>query len=597
MSEDPQYLFPTIKFGLKSSPRQPLHDGYTLESIYIPMSDGVRLAADVILPKGLAVGERVPTLIYRTRYWRDAERRHPPGHTDPTLSFFTSYGYALLKVDVRGTGASFGSVLHEWQPQDLKDTYELVSWIIRQDWSNGGVGSYGVSYPGTTAELLAASGHPEVAAIWAAYHELDGYSDLAFPGGVPSNFIQVWSDFTQALDHNQYPGDDANVIGVKPVDADQDHAWLRAAVQDHQNNHPIADLMQGVIFRDDKMNLTHLSFENMLVYSKRSAIESCNVPLDIWGSWMDANTADTVIRHFTTFRNPVRGVISAWSHGGGSLHDPFLPPDTLLEISREVQMQEILRGMDQPFHSIDSGLPERILFYYTLGEGKWKSTTQWPLEGTKSQVLYLAAGNELHPDVQALGKESDIYQVDFDATTGPQNRWWTEMGGGPILYGDRAEADRKLLVYDSKPLPEDTEVTGYPIVTLYVTSTETDGAFFVYLEDVDAGGKVTYVTEGILRALHRAVSDEEPPYKITGPYHSYKRKDAVPLVPGQVVELKFALIPVSVLLRKGHRIRIAIAGADKDTFAPILADHQPVISVLHNKQYPSSIELPVITRA
>jgi putative CocE/NonD family hydrolase len=596
MGEQDQFLFPAIKFGQKTSARQPQYDGYTLESIYIPMSDGVRLAVDVVLPRGLVSGQRIPTLIYRTRYWRDAERRKPPEHPDTILNFFTSYGYAVLRVDVRGTGASFGSVLHEWQPQDLKDTYELVSWIIRQDWSNGGVGSYGVSYPGTTAELLAASGHPEVAAIWAAYHELDGYSDIAFPGGVPSNFIQTWSDFTQALDHNQNPRDDPNIIGVKPVDSDQDHSLLRAALQEHKKNHPIADLAKGVIFRDDKMNLINLSFENMLVYSKRSAIESCNVPLDIWGSWMDANTADTVIRHFTTFRNPVRGVISAWSHGGGSLHDPFLPADTPLEISREVQLQEILRGMDQPFHAIDSGLPERILFYYTLGEGKWKSTTQWPLENTKSFVLYLAAGNELCPTVQELGKDSDIYPVDFDATTGQQNRWWTELGGGPIIYADRAEAGDKLLVYEGQPLEEDMEVTGYPVVTLYVASTEADGAFFVYLEDVDENGKVTYVTEGMLRALHRTISDEEPPYRVYGPYHSYKRENAAPLVPGEIAELKFALIPISVLLRKGHRIRIAIAGADKDTFARVPAVGEPVISVLHNSQYPSNIELPVTKR-
>jgi hypothetical protein len=54
------------------------------------------------------------------------------------------------------------------------------------------------------------------------------------------------------------------------------------------------------------------------------------------------------------------------------------------------------------------------------------------------------------------------------------------------------------------------EITGHPVVTLYVTSTAKDGAFYVYLEDVDENGKVTYVTEGQLRPLHRKVSNEIP---------------------------------------------------------------------------------------
>jgi len=57
-----------------------------------------------------------------------------------------------------------------------------------------------------------------------------------------------------------------------------------------------------------------------------------------------------------------------------------------------------------------------------------------------------------------------------------------------VVYPDRAEEDRRLLTYTSKPLEEDTEITGHPVVTLYVTSTATDGAFFVYLEDVDEAG-------------------------------------------------------------------------------------------------------------
>jgi putative CocE/NonD family hydrolase len=379
------------------------------------------------------------------------------------------------------------------------------------------------------------------------------------------------------------------------VDADPDRSLLRLAVEGHKENHHVDELMQGVVYRDDPMEIIGKTFDDMLVYPKRAVIEETGVPLDIWGSWMDANTADTVIRHFTTFKNPVRGVISAWSHGGGSFHSPYAPPGTPLEIPRPNQLYEILRLMDQHFHGIDSHLPERILFYYTMGEETWKSTTVWPLPNTRKRIWHLDNAHTLSKHAAEEGGKDD-YQVDFEVTTGEQNRWWTEMGGGPITYGDRAEPDHKLLVYNSTPLEEDTEITGYPVVNLYVTSTEEDGAFFVYLEDIDPEGKVTYITEGMLRAMHRKVSTEEPPYKVFGPYHTYQRMDGAPLVPGEVAELRFALMPTSVLIRKGHRIRLAIACADKDTFQRVPDSGDPAIQVHFGGNFASSLELPVVPR-
>jgi hypothetical protein len=195
---------------------------------------------------------------------------------------------------------------------------------------------------------------------------------------------------------------------------------------------------------------------------------------------------------------------------------------------------------------------------------------------------YLTEEHALSQTAPAAATGSDNYTIDYEATTGERNRWLTQLGG-PVVYPDRAEADRRLLVYTSSPLAEDTEITGYPFINLYVASTATDGAFFVYLEDVDESGKVTYITEGELRAIHRKVSTERPPHWIGMPYHSFKRKDAMPLVPGKVAELKFGLLPTSVLIRKGHRMRIAIAGHDKSVFARIPAEGTPVITVERNK--------------
>jgi len=144
------------------------------------------------------------------------------------------------------------------------------------------------------------------------------------------------------------------------------------------------------------------------------------------------------------------------------------------------------------------------------------------------------------------------------------------------------------------PFDSDTEITGHPIVTLYTSSTHDDGLFIVYLEDVAPDGTVTYITEGQLRGVMRRVADEPPLYTKIGPHHSELRADAMPLVPGEVAELTIELWATSLLVRDGHRLRIAIAGADKDTFLHYPMNGEvPTITVERNARYPSHVTLPV----
>ena len=185
-------------------------------------------------------------------------------------------------------------------------------------------------------------------------------------------------------------------------------------------------------------------------------------------------------------------------------------------------------------------------------------------------------------------------EVDFEATTGTQNRWYTQLGGGDVIYPDRAESDRRLLSYTSGPLERDVEVTGNPVITLRLTSTASDGAFFAYLEDVAPDGRVTYVTEGMLRGIHRLVTTA--PYRTMYPYHSFRERDAAAMAPGALTELRFGLFPVSVLFKRGHRIRIALAGADKDTFGRIPADGAVSWMVSRTGGAPSYIDLPIVER-
>jgi putative CocE/NonD family hydrolase len=122
-----------------------------------------------------------------------------------------------------------------------------------------------------------------------------------------------------------------------------------------------------------------------------------------------------------------------------------------------------------------------------------------------------------------------------------------------------------------------------------------DGNFFVYLEDVDERQHVHYVTEGALRGIHRKISQEPPPYQDIAPYHSYKKADAMPLVPGQIAELTFDLQPISYLFRKGHSIRVAFAGADRDNFEDQPIDAS-VVTYYREPAHASRIVLPVVER-
>jgi putative CocE/NonD family hydrolase len=135
--------------------------------------------------------------------------------------------------------------------------------------------------------------------------------------------------------------------------------------------------------------------------------------------------------------------------------------------------------------------------------------------------------------------------------------------GHDIVYPDRSREDSKLLVYTGAPLATDVVITGSPVMTLEVVSTAADGAFFAYLEDVAPDGRVTFLDDGEQRAAGCKLADPHKlPYVELGPGSSESREDAQPLVPGKPAELKFSMWPTSVVLRKGHRIRIALAGQD-----------------------------------
>jgi putative CocE/NonD family hydrolase len=230
-----------------------------------------------------------------------------------------------------------------------------------------------------------------------------------------------------------------------------------------------------------------------------------------------------------------------------------------------------------------------------MGEGRWRTTHHWPLRGAEGfdlKRLYLLGDQRLVDDPRVAPPGQDEYTVDFSHSTGRNNRWlqgiFAEDVG--VHYEDRADAP--VLSYLSEPLESPLTVVGFPEVRLFLASTHTDGALHVYLEDVAPSGRVTYITEGVLRLSHRLADwgSRAPGFR----NQSHAREYARPMEPGVREEIHLKLEPTAVQFAAGHRIRISIAGADAASFERLPAEGDPVLTVFWGGAGASYIELPVL---
>ena len=244
LSQDIQQI--AGEFGKHGDYAQPMYKSLSIESKYITMRDGIKIASDIALPEGLPSGEKIPAIMRMTRYWRAAEG----APADFFQRFFTSHGYAYISVDARGSGASFGHRNYLLHNDEIKDFGEVVDWIITQNWSNGKVGSLGISYEGSTAELIAANMHPAVKAVIPRFNEFDDYTDIIFPGGILlAPFLKLWDDMVTSMDTGEMQQGK-----IKPVDEDTDKQLLKAAIKDHEKNWEVYKTALLGIYRDTVIN-------------------------------------------------------------------------------------------------------------------------------------------------------------------------------------------------------------------------------------------------------------------------------------------------------------------------------------------------------
>ena len=584
------------RFGEYRGYSEKIYDSSVRTSLYLTMRDGVRIAIDIVRPAeaGKVHKEPLPVVWTHTRYRRAYIRggKLRSELDSPLYRTLLEYGYILAAADVRGSGASFGSWQGIWARDETQDAYEIIEWLASQPWCDGNIGMAGGSYLGITQLMAAGTKPPNLKAIFPAVALFDIYA-VAYPGGIfYDDFIKHWSDLTHVMD--------TKVIAA-PVEEDKDETLLKSAIADHNRSRPLIDIFMPLKYRDSVDQGTGVQpFYAWHPAAYTQEINESGVPIYLWCGWFDSFTRDGFLM-FRNFKNPRKIVMGAWSH---SPRDPDIQKEEFLPA-----VVEEIRWFDYWLKGIDNGImDEPPIRYHVMNapkDNEWRTANEWPLPEQKPAKYYFREGPSgsvssandglLRLDAPQNDSGKDEYTVDYTTTTGTATRWDNAVGGG-FDYSGMTENDKKGLTYTTGVLEEDVEVTGHPVVHLWVSSTATDGDFFAYLEEVDAEGVSQYVSEGALRASHRAV--HEPHYDNLGlPFHRSHEEDVIELTPGEPAELAFDLQPTSNVFNAGNRIRITVSGADKDNALTPEQSPPPTVTVYRNAGHASYISLPVIKAA
>lgn len=609
-------------FGRYSGYTEANYDGSARRAEYVAMPDGVELAVEYFVPTngGQEATEPLPAILVYTRYLRSWEEDGRVVSDFADRSIFRTligHGYVLVVANARGSGASFGTRQGEFSHEETMDAYEVVEWIAGRDWCDGHVGMWGRSYSGMTGLHAAATAPPHLDAV---FSEMAGpiLYDFAFQGGTfKHEFLRTWSGIVKWMDLGR-------VADPARMDSDPDGTRRDAAVAGHRGNlwpWPVSKQGQYRDWVRETRNGDVWGWDVTSSIDEAAAIRASGIPIYHWQGWYDMYVTQQAIG-YENFRNRKRHklTIGPWTHGGG--------------FGSEVHRAEILRWFDHHLKGVANGVTkERPIHYHLMrgnhtvpeeagpresadeieagrGEG-WRAATKWPAKMAKARKYYFTGGTSgtvgsvndggLSRNRPEVASARDEYRVDLTSTTGSYSRWMDGYGRtrddrpGTTFFDERTAEDEKALTYTSEPMASDMAVVGHPVVHLWVGSTHSDGDFFVLLEEIDETGRSHYVTEGMLRASHRALG--EAPWRNLGlPFHPSTRESRADL-PDHPVELVFDLMATAIVIDRGHRIRVTVAGADRLNHQRYPARKRakaPRITVERNADHPSHVELPMM---
>lgn len=588
-----------------------LYDGSRRTSDYLTLSNGTRLAYDLILPtqKGTHAGEGLPVLfkytpylrtftifdekgknliadlfdlgwkervMLRIRYWLSAQGRFmDPLFRTGWLKNMVKHGYAVIVVERPGTGASFGRLNPSFEA-GARETNEILNWIAAQGWCNGNIGMYGDSWQGQIQFSAASSGNPHLKAIFPASTWLDNYTGSLYPGGVYNKAFGAFFEWSQKF---------LNSNVITPVDRDSDGQLLAQARAERVSatvGEKFTEVFKQYRYRDSTTQEGYkIWLDSMVDPRSMSRVNQARVPVYLVAGWYDLFVRDMFLL-YANLSVPKRLLVRPLDHSGIEKNHADLDFGV-----------EAHRWFDYWLKGIDNGIMEEPpIHYYLLGapaKEAWRTADAWPLVNLDRKIFYLSSTLR-HEPVDASGTH-DSYRVDYSTTTGKLSRWtavnWRHK------YPNMKHNDAKALSYTGAPLASRVQVVGHPIVTLWLRSDAPDLDVFIYLEEVDENGNSAYVTEGILKASHRALGKASFA-NLDLPWHNHFQSELETIPAGEPNELVFGLLPTAYQFSKGKRIRVTVAFADADNFETPAIDPAPVVHLLRNRDHMSFIDLPFL---
>ncbi len=486
-----------------------------LDSAWITMPDGCRLSAKIWIPDK-AGKEPVPAIFeyipYRKRDFkaiRDAQ----------IYTYFANYGYAGVRVDLRGSGDSEGLLRDEYLQQELDDGLEVIKWIASQTWCDGNVGMIGISWGGFNGLQIAALQPPALKAVVSVASSDNRYSDdVHYMGGNLLTDNLSWASTMFA--YNSCPPD-PEVVGNNWMDL-----WLERLEG--------SDLWL-------KNWLKHQRFDD---YWKHASVcfnyEKIKCPIYAIGGWADGYS-NTVFRLVENLKVPTKGLIGAWGHKYPHLGGPGPTIDF---------MAECVKWWDRWLKKNENGIDEepklRVWMQDTVSPisakrpGRWIAEKSFPSPNVTCKHAKLKNGQLDFDD--SLPDFSPVATIQSPLSVGLFAGKWCSYAASTDLPSDQREEDGGALVYESTPLNNDIEIFGAPEITLSLSSDKPVAMIAARLSDVAPNGRATRVTYGVLNLTHRN-SDEFPEE----------------LEPGKKYEISLRLNYIAQHFPKDHQIRLSLS--------------------------------------
>ncbi len=576
--------------------RPPSEAGMIAEKdVAVPMRDGVNLSVDIYRPDS---NEKFPVLLAFSIYNKDLQAPEvaaslPPQPAWSSLwaglleagdtKYFVSRGYVHVIGSPRGIGKSDGGGSRQW------DSYDLIEWIAQQPWCDGNVGMVGISGFGAEQFHAAKQKPPHLKAIFpfdprGAFGILGSFRE-EYPGGVLHFFRYLIMHFAALHQNKGKPG---------ALPGAREALWQEAMNNpDYQMySHVYNVLTQKGQHMPPYFGLLIEPYDDpALVEEAEKAIAGIDIPVYTGAGWY-AYTYKTHLNgaqnYFTNLKSPKKLAFLGPAH----LERPF-----------HSFHGEILRWHDHWLKGIDTGvMNEPPVRYWLMGANEWRTASDWPLPETQWTKFYLRSWERLQVE-EAVPSSADA-ELPPDA--------FVQM---PPTLTNKVQSLR----YMSDPLPHDLLVAGPSVLNLFASIDQDDTNWIVSLKDVGPDVSVRTVREGErelptdlperevargwLKASHRALDDKRS--KPGRPWHPLTREAQKPVTPGEVSEYAIEIMATANLFRRGHRICIDIAAADRPTgiggatnaeYVPyhIVSSRTTLHKIYRDGRYPSHLLLPVI---